>query len=85
MNGNKKLAISIRIVVPVIACFILFGCGKNADERYDSGYSDGYAEGYNTTCKIRATLVDGDWEDKDYSRGYREGQSAGATACREKK
>ena len=60
------------------------GCGPSADSRYDSGYGDGYAVGYNTTCKIRATLVEGDWEDKNYSAGYRAGYSAGAVACRNK-
>ncbi len=60
----------------------LSGCGPSADSRYDSGYSDGYAEGYNTTCKIRSTLVEGDWDDKDYSRGYQSGRVAGAADCK---
>ena len=60
------------------------GCGPSADSRFDSGYSDGYAVGYNTTSKIRATLVEGDWEDKNYAAGYRAGYSAGAVACRNK-
>ena len=58
------------------------GCGPSADSRYDSGYGDGYAVGYNTTCKIRATLVEGDWDDKNYMDGYRAGYSAGEIACR---
>jgi len=44
----------------------------------------GYAEGYNTTCKIRATLVEGDWDNKDYSKGYKAGNLAGSTECRAK-
>ncbi len=64
---------------------LLSGCGPSSDSRYDSGYSDGYAEGYNTTCKIRSTLVEGDWDDKDYSRGYQDGRAAGAADCRSKK
>ena len=58
------------------------GCSPNADSRYDSGYDDGYAEGYNTTCKIRATLVEGDWDDEHYSRGYSDGRVTGSAACR---
>ena len=65
--------------------FILSACGPSADSRYDTGYSDGYAEEYNTTCKIRATLVEGDWEDKNYSRGYQDGRVDGATDCKAKK
>jgi hypothetical protein len=58
----------------------LGGCA-NSDGSYDSGYSDGYAVGYNTACEIRATLVEGDWGNADYSRGYADGQSAGTIAC----
>ena len=54
------------------------------DERFDVGYSDGYAVGYNTECKIRATLIEGDFDNADYSRGYYLGLSDGATACRNK-
>ena len=60
---------------------LLISCGPSADLRYNSGYNDGYAEGYNTTCKIRSTLVEGDWDDKNYSRGYNQGRIAGAAAC----
>ena len=66
----------------ISSLLFLSGCGPSADSRYDSGYSDGYAEGYNTECKIRATLVEGDWDDEDYSRGYRAGRSTGVNACR---
>ncbi len=64
----------------LIVLLVLSGC-SDADERYDVGYDDGYAEGYNTTCDIRATLVEGDWDDEDYSRGYAEGRYAGAQEC----
>lgn len=78
---------TLLLKVSVTLCVIsfLYGCGPSADSRYDSGYSDGYAEGYNTTCKIRATLVEGDWEDKNYSKGYQDGRAAGAADCRAKK
>ena len=56
--------------------FIL-SCGPSADSKYDSGYSDGYAEGYNTTLNIRATLVEGDWNNPHYSRGYTDGRAEG--------
>ena len=62
--------------------FFVAACRENEDERYDTGYSDGYAEGYNTTCEIRATLVEGDWNSEAYSRGYNEGRVEGANACR---
>jgi hypothetical protein len=48
------------------------------------GYSDGYATGYNTTCKIRATLIEGDWDNESYSKGYRQGYQAGSLACKNK-
>lgn len=52
------------------------------EERYDVGYDDGYAVGYNSTCQIRATLVEGDFGNEDYARGYAEGMAAGAYDCR---
>ena len=66
-----------------ILCITLFvlGC-TDPDERYDVGFDDGYAVGYNTTCEIRATLVEGDWENKAYKRGYDEGYAEGAVECR---
>ncbi|WP_461521270.1 hypothetical protein [Porticoccus sp.] len=63
----------------VLAVIFITGC---ADDKYDVGYDDGYAAGYNTTCKIRATMIEGDWGNKSYSRGYAEGQAAGALACK---
>ncbi len=69
--------------IPLITMFLLLaGCGPSTDSRYDSGYSDGYAEGYNTTCEIRATLVEGDWDDENYSRGYQDGRFSGAADCK---
>ena len=69
-----------RILAALILPFSASGC-SNSDESYDSGYGDGYAVGYNTTCEIRATMIEGDWENSDYSRGYADGQSAGTIAC----
>lgn len=58
----------------------LIGC-ENAEEAYARGYSDGYAVGYNTACEIRATLVEGDWSNENYSRGYATGQTDGIIVC----
>ena len=68
-----------------IALLVLLSCGDSADSRFDSGYSDGYASGYNTTCKIRATMIEGDWDDKNYSRGYNAGKIDGSAACRDER
>lgn len=66
------------------AVFLLASCGRSEadrEDRYGVGYRDGYAVGYNTTCEIRATLVEGDWQDEDYAHGYADGQTAGTIAC----
>lgn len=65
-----------------IALLALISCGDGADSRFDSGYSDGYASGYNTTCNIRSTMIEGDWDDKNYTRGYNAGRMDGSAACR---
>ena len=73
------------VLTLTISLFSLTGCGESASARYDAGYSDGYAEGYNTTLKIRATLVRGDWSDKEYSRGYNDGRANGVSDALQKK
>ena len=74
----------IAIIIPLISA--LAGCIEgDSDERLDAGYSDGYAVGYNTECKIRATLIEGDFDNADYSRGYYAGLIDGAAACRRDK
>ena len=72
-----------RIIFLIFFLTTLVGCGESADSRYDSGYNDGYAVGYNTTCEIRATMIEGDWDDKNYSEGYRDGLLDGSVDCRE--
>lgn len=57
------------------------GGAEKKEQRYESGHKDGYAVGYNSTCEIRATLIEGDWSDPDYSRGYAQGNVAGSAAC----
>ena len=63
------------------AALVLAGCGESSDVSYQKGYQDGYAVGFNTACKIRATFITGDWENKHYSRGYADGNPAGTIAC----
>ena len=63
-----------------IVIFTFLSACKEED-KYDRGYDDGYASGYNTTCKIRSTLIEGDWDNAGYSKGYAEGQTAGTLAC----
>ena len=63
---------------------LLTSCGSDrpdGDGMYDSGFSDGYATGYNTTCQIRATLIN-DYDDENYRRGYNDGYIAGSDDCR---
>jgi hypothetical protein len=77
IEQQMKLLV-IAFIVFVVYIFIT----PSSDERFDTGYSDGYASGYNTTCKIRATLVEGDWSNEHYKEGYNQGYSAGAADCR---
>ena len=60
----------------------LAACIEDKDDRFDVGYDDGYAAGYNTECKIRITLIEGDFDNQHYSRGYNAGHVDGAAACR---
>ena len=55
----KRLLTTLVILTGLVAC-------DDADERFDVGYSDGVAVGYNTACQIRATLVEGDFDNVDY-------------------
>jgi len=67
--------------VTLITVAVAQSVGADADERNDSGYNDGFAAGYNTTCEIRATLIEGDWDDSEYSSGYEAGYADGAKEC----
>lgn len=67
----------------VLAVFLVaFLAGCETRDMYALGYDDGHASGYNTTCEIRATLIEGAWDDEDYSRGYQRGYAAGAAECK---
>lgn len=78
----KKASYLKTTIILLFISISIISCRPSADSRYDSGYSDGYAEGYNSECKIRSTIVEGDWKDKNYSRGYQDGRAAGIAACR---
>lgn len=69
----------LLLILPLL---IVISCGESSDSRFDSGYSDGYASGYNTTCKIRTTRIEGDWNDKNYSAGYNAGYTDGSIDCK---
>jgi len=70
----------VLLAVFSLLAVVLSGC-DDAEDRYDVGYDDGYAVGYNTACEIRATLIEGDFDNSDYARGYAEGQTDGIMAC----
>jgi hypothetical protein len=70
------------IIMGIILYAIYAALTPSSGERFDTGYSDGYASGYNTTCKIRVTMIEGDWSNKYYKKGYNEGYAAGSTDCR---
>ena len=78
-RGLRSQFASIALLTSVLA---LQACG-DPDERYDAGYDDGYAVGYNTTCEIRTTLIEGDFDNEFYSKGYEAGYAEGARACRQ--
>lgn len=64
-----------------ITCLPLALLGCYEEDKSDAGYGDGYAAGYNTTCNIRATLIEGDFGNSTYAEGYRLGYSDGAFDC----
>ncbi|MGI9269880.1 MAG: hypothetical protein ACR2PE_05080 [Porticoccus sp.] len=66
-------------LLPII---LLFTVSCDSTDWTDVGYSDGYAVGFNTTCNIRATLVEGKWDNDEYMAAYNYGYADGATACR---
>lgn len=71
----------MRWVCGFVLVAALSGCNEDEDERLDVGYDGGYAAGFNTTCEIRTTLIEGDWDSEAYTRGYNAGYSDGSTAC----
>ena len=68
-------------ITTAICISSMSGCDAFKD-KYDAGYDDGWAAGYNTTCKIRATMIEGDWDSESYSKGYSDGYADGSYECR---
>ena len=64
-----------------LIAYWFFGGFEDTDAKHDAGYGDGYAVGYNTACKIRTTLIEGDWSSEAYSEGYAAGVTDGTVAC----
>jgi len=72
---------SIILIILIVVAVRYF---NGTEDKYDVGYDDGYASGYNTTCKIRATMIEGDWDNKSYSNGYNAGYRDGSIACNQR-
>ena len=71
-----------KIIFIFASLQFLISCGESKDVSYDRGFDDGYAIGFNTTCEIRSTLIAGDWDNKHYSDGYRDGYQEGSLDCK---
>ncbi len=80
-NGWLVKIHRLKVVSYAVMSFSLCGCGPSVEERADVGFDDGYAAGYNTTCKIRATLIQGDWDNEHYSEAYQRGYAYGVEKC----
>ncbi len=72
----------MRLIFFVVVVLITVTSCDQFKDKSDVGYSDGYAVGYNTTCQIRVTLIEGDWDNQSYAKGYNRGYIDGANACR---
>ena len=74
-----------RALISVFILTFLVACDSSDSDsvRYEKGYDDGYAVGYNAACEIRLTVVEGDWEDENYSNAYEDGHYDGQQDCKE--
>jgi hypothetical protein len=70
--------ISPRSVSAILALILIVACDSKDWESV--GFQDGRAATINTTCKFRTTLINGEWENAKYSKGYSRGANAGAAA-----
>ena len=73
------------IFITTAICVSSLSACDTFEDKYDAGYDDGWAAGYNTTCKIRATMIEGDWDSESYSNGYSDGYTDGSYECRNQK
>jgi len=70
--------ISLRSVSAILALTLIGACDSKDWE--SAGFQDGRAATINTTCKFRITLINGEWENAKYAKGYSRGANAGAAA-----
>jgi hypothetical protein len=70
--------ISKALALLALPLTLLMGCESKDWEA--AGYQDGRAATINTTCKFRATLIGGQWDNAAYARGYSKGANVGAAA-----
>jgi hypothetical protein len=70
--------INIQITLFAMLLALLAGCESKDWEA--AGFQDGRAATINTTCKFRTTLINGEWENAKYAKGYSRGANAGAAA-----
>jgi hypothetical protein len=68
----------IKIIYITLIIVFTQGCEQSAESSYNSGYHDGLVEGYNTICKFNSSKKKGDWNNKNYTKGYSVGQADGA-------
>lgn len=73
-----RFVFELAVLALVLNWFGVFGDSEKARL---AGFNDGFAEGYNTTCRIRTTLIEGDWANEHYSKGYHAGRIEGANDC----
>lgn len=74
---------SVKLLLTLSAILVLSACqGEDEDDRFDVGYDDGLAAGYKETCGRGITLIEGDWDNEAYTRGYNAGYSDGVKSCR---
>lgn len=70
-----------RLIVSAASITVLaVGCAEKRDWG-EIGYDDGYAVGYNTACEIRATMIEGNFDNKEYAEAYARGRVDGANGC----
>jgi hypothetical protein len=67
----------------VLSSLLLLLAGCESKDWEAAGFQDGRAATINTTCKIRGTLIGGDWDNAAYARGYSQGANAGAALIAE--
>lgn len=70
----------MRVNCLLVVCLPFLAAACDSKDWQAAGYQDGYAATVNTTCKFRASLVHGKFDDAGYAKGYSLGSQAGAAA-----